>query len=284
MAWCEAEGGGTVPEMRRMRKLAGAGLAGALALVGMSGAAEASPAERSKPVYTGTSIVLQLKGGPAYLCLGAVLASLPPAGCGGVILRGVDARSLPTAHVYSNGTVDTGLLRVVGSWDGRTLTPTRSIVKAAPVKQKPYVPLGAACTRPGGATEPDANGEERAESAADAAPDVSYLYVSGHHGRVLNAAFTRDLARHRAALRKLYSGPICVVRGRRTAQALTALSNRIGRDLKLLGRHGIIVFEWGPDLDRMSMDVAVADPTVRQYIHHRYGSFVEVHGTLHLVD
>jgi hypothetical protein len=250
----------------------------------MPGVAAASPAQRSRPLYTATSIVLQLRGGPAYLCLGGILDSLPPAGCGGVVLRGVDARTLPTAHVYANGTVDTGLLRVVGSWDGRELSPTRPIVKAAPVQQKPYVPLRAACTRPGGTAAPDSDGQERAMAAADAAPDASYLYVSGHHGRVMNAAFTGHLARHRAALRKLYSGPICVVRGHRTARALTALSNRIGRDLKLLGRHGIVVFDWGPDLDQMSMDVAVADPTVRAYIHHRYGSFVEVHGALHQVS
>lgn len=271
------------PEMRWMSRLAGVGVAGAVALAGIPGAA-ASPAQRSRPVYTAASSVLQLKGGPAYLCLGLILESLPPTGCGGVILRGVDARTLPTAHVYSNGTVDTGLLRVVGTWDGRELTPTRPIVKAVSGKPKPVVPLRAACTLPGGTAVPDPNGEERAETAADAAPDASYLYVSGHHGRVLNAAFTGDLARHRAALRKLYSGPICVVRGHRTARALTALSNRIGRDSTLLARHGIVLFEWGPVLDRMSMDVALADPAVRRYLHHRYGSFVEVHGRLRQVS
>lgn len=255
------------------------GIAGAVALVGIPGAA-ASPAERSRPMVTAASSVLHLEGGPAYLCLGLIVESRPPAGCGGVILRGVDARTLPTAHLYGNGTVDTGLVRVVGTWDGHELTPTRPIVKAVPGKSKPFVPLRAACTRPGGTAAADPNGEERAATAADAAPDASCLYVSGHQGRVLDAAFTGDLARHRAALRKLYSGPICVVRGHRTARSLTALSNRIGRDSTLLARHGIVLFQSGPDLDRMSMDVALADPAVRRYIHHRYGSFVEVHGRL----
>lgn len=243
----------------------------------------AAPARPAGPLYTAVSTVLQLKGGPAYLCIGGVELSLPSAGCGGVILPGVDASRLPTAHVYANGTVDTGLLRVIGRWDGHALTPTRPIVRAAFPKVQPYVPLRTACARPGGTTAPDPTGQDRAVAAAQAAPDASYLYVSGDGGRVLNAAFTGHLARHRAALRMLYTGPVCVIRGHGTARSLTALSNRIGRDLPLLARHGIVVWVWGPFLDRMSMTVAVADPAVRRYIHHRYGTFVEVHGTLRAV-
>lgn len=273
------------PRMRGMATRAAAGLAAALTVATVSGASAAA-AVPAKPVgllYTAVSTVLQLKGGPAYLCLGPILTSYPPAGCAGVILRGIDARRLPTAHVYANGTVDTGPLRVIGRWNGRTLTPTRPLVKAPFPQGKPYVPLQTACTHPGGKTTPDPNGQQRALAAANAAPDASYSYVSGPQGRVLNAAFTGHLARHRAALRKLYSGPICVIRGHRTARSLTALAYRVGRDLRLLARHGIDVFVWGPDLDRMSMTVAVADPAGRRYLHHRYGNFVEVHGTLHPV-
>lgn len=241
------------------------------------------PTHASLPTYEGVSIVLQLKGGPAYLCLGGILTSLPPAGCGGVVLPGVQARRLPGARVYANGTVDTPNVRVVGTWNGRTLTPTRPIVRAQPLPAPPSPSFRTACAHPGGSRPSDPAGLERLDEAVQTDPELSYLYVSGHGGRVVDVAFTGHLARHRAQLRRLYAGPLCVIRGHRSQRSLLLLERRIGADRTLLARHGVVVFSWGPSLDREQLQVAVADPAVRAFLRHRYGPALTVTGSLRRV-
>src|SRR5260370_945704 len=71
--------------------------------------------------YTVVGTLLSVRGETAKVCA-AVIFTLPPTWCGGVTIYGVDIRTAPGAHVFSNGTVDTGLVRVVGSWDGQALT------------------------------------------------------------------------------------------------------------------------------------------------------------------
>jgi hypothetical protein len=265
------------PDTRRASAVLATGV---LVLAGASGAQAEPSGGAPLPTYVGVAEVLQLKGGPAYLCLGYVAESLPPAGCGGAVLRGVNARRLPGAHVYANGTVDTAILRVVGTWDGHELTPTRRTVRSKPPHYAPQPVLRTACADPGGSQASDPAGLNSVQHAAAEQADLSYLYVSGRMGEVADVAFTGHLAQHRAALRKLFSGPLCVVRGARTQHSLVALETRITHDQKLLARHGIIAFSWGPFLDREQMSVAVAGPAVRAFLRHRYGAFLDVTGVL----
>ncbi len=71
--------------------------------------------------YTVVGTLLSVRGETAKVCA-AEIFTLPPTCGGGVTILGVDIRTAPGAHVFDNGTVDTGLVRVVGTWDGQALT------------------------------------------------------------------------------------------------------------------------------------------------------------------
>ena len=85
----------------------------------------------SPPVlYTVTSIVMQKPGDLPHACFATPLP-YPPIGCGGPDIRGLDLPSLQGVTRYPNGVLATGMLRLVGTWDGQALTLTQSAVPAA---------------------------------------------------------------------------------------------------------------------------------------------------------
>ncbi len=55
---------------------------------------------------------------------------LPPIGCGGAPITGVDIRSLPDAQVYRNGVVGAGMYRLVGTWQSGSLHLTKAPLRA----------------------------------------------------------------------------------------------------------------------------------------------------------
>jgi hypothetical protein len=87
------------------------------------------------PRYEVVATLLALKGAPTYACE-ATLLSLPPAGCSGVLVRGVDINQVPGVTRYQNGTMETGPLQLVGVWNGLALTLTQP---ARPAKDTPGV-------------------------------------------------------------------------------------------------------------------------------------------------
>jgi len=87
--------------------------------------------------YTVVGTLLSVRGETAKVCA-AVIFTLPPTWCGGVTIYGVDIRTAPGAHVFSNGTVDTGLVRVVGTWDGQALTLVGSLRSAGAREMRPW--------------------------------------------------------------------------------------------------------------------------------------------------
>ena len=87
--------------------------------------------------YTVVGTLLSVRGETAKVCA-AVIFTLPPTWCGGVTIYGVDIRTAPGAHVFSNGTVDTGLVRVVGTWDGQALTLVGALRPAGASEMPPW--------------------------------------------------------------------------------------------------------------------------------------------------
>jgi hypothetical protein len=84
-------------------------------------------------LYTGTALLLSVRGGPFTACAGAIAESLPSAGCGGVPVSGFHLTELPpgTWTRAANGTVQTLPLTLVGRWDGERLDLTRPPTLAA---------------------------------------------------------------------------------------------------------------------------------------------------------
>jgi hypothetical protein len=87
-------------------------------LVGGCGVQAPVPAGQA---YEVVAPLFSLKGSPTQACNG-ILLSYPPAGCGGVLVSGVDIRRIPGMHRYWNGTMETPAQRLHGVWIPSKLT------------------------------------------------------------------------------------------------------------------------------------------------------------------
>ncbi len=65
--------------------------------------------------WTGAATMLQTPDGTLTLCGGSTAQSLPPASCGGVIVRGLDPMTVPGAERFQDGTITTPSVRLVGT-------------------------------------------------------------------------------------------------------------------------------------------------------------------------
>lgn len=92
-----------------MRPLTAALLALGLAACGLMPTADTQR-------YTVTTSLMQKPGELPRACSGMALP-LPPIGCGGADIVGVDLQTLPDARRYSNGVISAGTYRLVGTWE-----------------------------------------------------------------------------------------------------------------------------------------------------------------------
>lgn len=99
------------------------GLGLVAASLGLLGAGADGP---GSPRYELVAPLLSVRGGPVYAC--AIYAqSSPPAGCGGILVRGVDMRRIPTVEGYTgDSTLETPPVRLVGRWEDGGLTVTET--------------------------------------------------------------------------------------------------------------------------------------------------------------
>lgn len=189
----------------------------------------------SPRLWSGTATLLQTPDGTLTLCGGAVLDSMPPAGCGGAPVTGLDPMSVEGAHRHPNGTVTTPSVRVVGTWDGDALTPTRPVEPAEPVAQGDEVGIpGPSCPEPPGGwpfDRVDPAGMERVQQYAADQPDAGTPRVDDSQ-RILTVPFTGAIDRHRAAIARLYDGPVCVELVERSGRELEEVFARVRQDLE----------------------------------------------------
>ena len=227
-------------------------------------------------LVTGSGMVLGIKGS-FTLCTGMVLSSLPPAGCGGppLDLGTVAPTSLPGYATYPRSdTVTTAPVGIVGRWDGKLLH-VEKVVSATEVPQQSRPDgstLDTACPDPGGAQVPrpspnasgpmpadeaEAQASRDALAAADAQPDVAMVWFS-EDTYVANAAFTGNIEAHRAALRKIYAGPLCVVQAKYTQVRLRALQAGLLPTMTGAAGQPVQVESASVTLDRIDVSVLYA--------------------------
>jgi hypothetical protein len=164
-------------------------------------------------------MVLEDRSHGPMLCLGGVATSLPPL-CGDVPIanwswNGVEAEEAALGTTW-------GSYHVVGRYDGQVFTVT----DVGPYEDDPVSgaepDLASPCRAPaGGWTGLDHASQEDvgpADAYAQVQPDyvtswITHLDPSGRAlGPVIfNAVFTGDAERHEAEIRKVWSGPLCVV-------------------------------------------------------------------------
>lgn len=188
-------------------------------------------------LWTGTASLLKPPRAELTLCGGATLLSMPPAGCGGAVVRGLDPMTVPGATRYPNGTVQTPSVRLVGTWDGRALTVTQPPVRADPPPEPTTKIPGPSCPEPAsgwGTEEVDPEAANALQAYVDSQPDAGTPRVDRSQ-RVMTVPFTGDLDRHRAELARVYDGPLCVELVEHSARELEGVFSRARSDLENRG-------------------------------------------------
>jgi len=225
--------------------------------------------------YEGSGMVLDKEGVGPQLCLGGIFLSDPPQ-CRGVPLVEWDWAKVEGERTLRGTTW--GEYRVVGTYDGKRLTPTEP---AGP----PRYPKGhrstfdTPCREPaGGWARPDPMKTTQADlfkvsDAAQKGPDFAGLWLTNlvslppnadHQDLkevVVNVTFTGDLARHEAELRKLWGGVLCVAQQKHSEAELTAT----GVEAQAMMREmGLELQESDLDVIRGKIHVAVTAVTAEQ--------------------
>lgn len=268
-------------------------LAVVTASVQLTGAAR--PAERATAVretapvgeqlWTGTARLLQTPDGSLTLCGGVMLTSLPPAGCGGARVRGLDPMTVVGAERFANGTITTPSVRLVGTWDGEALTPTRPVELAEPPTPEPEPEpaiAGPGCPEPDGGwpfDRVDRAGWQRVMQYAAAQPDGGTPRVDDSQ-QILTVPFTGDLERHRAALAVLYDGPLCVEHVERSERELRAVFDRVQQELTARGLQLMEGSPGGTGRPQVEVRVVAVTEAERAELEAAYGGVLQLRSFL----
>lgn len=284
--------------MRRLCAIAVGVVVAAAGCGGDSGApvAAGDGPRRGEARYEATATVLESATHGPSLCLGAVATSYPPQ-CGTLPITNWDWSRVDGEQAAMGTTW--GEYHVVGTYADRTFTvtdvgpPRRDDHPPQPDTSTPCSPSeSAAGASPAGpASEKSLYAAmDRAREAPDFAgtwvdtanattpsnvPDAPDGYVDVDYSRaVLNVGFTGDIDRHRAELRALWSGPLCVLR---RAHRLADLE-RIKDELLpgVVDELGLIGLSVDADDVRnvVTLGVAIATPEAAAALDRRYGKGV----------
>ena len=248
-----------------------------------------SPAGEA-PRYRGTGMVLESDAGGPDLCFSS-LDSYPPQCGDGIPLEGWDW-SAATGYESASGT-RWGSYEVVGTWDGETLTverfgpPSDEPGGTSPVAEHD---LTTPCETPEGGWAVPADtpklgqdDENAMHEYARAQPEYSASWVDNSAGRsaavVTVFRFSADAARHEAAIRDLWGGPVCVIEGGVPLQDLERIRTEVQDEVR---------FSWS-NVDEIGGTVEigmhVVDPELQADLDRRYGEgVVELHGNLQAVE
>jgi hypothetical protein len=255
--------------------------------VGTMGSASSNPPTPKAPqLYEADTMVLQAKSGPAMLCLGGVLTSLPPQ-CGDVPITNWDWKGLD--GVEREMGVTWGTYHVEGTYDGTAFT----VHDIGPFRPPDFREdrINVPCPEPAGgwkATDPTRTGEDdreaaarRAERQADFAglwvkifnppPDVD---VYGPDDVVLVTAFTGDPERHRREIAEVWGGPLCVTRHERAQADLLRIRDELtDRSTENFGIR-VLLANVNVVHNRVEITAVVVDDETRTAIDERYGAGV----------
>jgi hypothetical protein len=297
---------------RRRRRRRSARIAGALGVLVVAGgivavvARQPSGGGRARVAvsppgpqdYQATGTVLQNQAHGPELCQ-MVADSLPPQ-CSGIPIAGWDWAKVDNEE-SRNGTT-WGTYRVVGSYDGDTLTLTQPPVvpdRSTDVLKSPPKFTTPCEAPPGGWTVRDRThfsiGAYNALHAlAQSQPDYAGAWVDNatlvdgkkpfFPEQVITFTFTGNLDAHRTQLEAAWGGPLCVAQQSHSERELsgiqTALQGSEGRALGLqVQGSGIDSFN-----NRIDADVIVATPALQRAVDEKYGAgVVQLNAFLHPV-
>ena len=258
------------------------------------------------PLYEVTATVIEEEGEGPQICLGLVALSDPPQ-CGGPSLEGWDWGDVEGEergeHVQERGTdVTFGHFHVVGSYDGEAFT----VVHAGPPKSSKSPPddIGTPCAEPPGGwkpVDPKKDSEwasDRAGNIAEEEPDFAGVWVDYYDSNpedeagkgiwgdswaddrvILNIAFTGSLKRHERELRKVWGGPLCLVKQEHTEAELRAIQDELTKRLE-----GNVLSSWIGVDGTIVLEVIVADAATDAAVEGYEPGLVEIEERLRPVE
>jgi hypothetical protein len=252
--------------------------------VGASTAAEAPrPVTEPDPAqsYQVNATVLEDETHGPMLCLGGILLSLPPQ-CGDVRIAGWDWQAVEGEETAGGTTW--GNYRLVGRYDGETFAVTDvGSYEKDPSASATDPDFTSPCREPaGGWTGLDQATQEDARPAhayARSQPDYVTSWVTHldpaalEFGPViLNVVFTGDGERHKAEIRKVWSGPLCLIeRDVLSARELDRIRKEVEAGLEGLGVQ--MLWSQGAAVDSV-IDIGVVidvEGKAQAAINARYG-------------
>lgn len=254
--------------------------------------ATTSPTAPSGGVWAGTVTVIDADG--PVVCAGGVEESLPPQ-CGGPTLTGLDWVDVPWAE-SAGGTTWAGMyveVELVGGDLALVSVPTEPRVAEEPPDDRLVPP----CPEPPGgwlfesgprtseAALEEAMGYVDAQPEASAAwvynlrevPEPDYDDNEPSFEYVLVAAFSRDHARHEAAIREIWDGPLCVVERPWEEQALRRIQRELAETFTDSPPTGLYwPSSYSVDIVRGVVEVGalIVDEPAQEWVDERYGQGV----------
>lgn len=248
--------------------------------------------------YTATTTVLENPDHGPQLCAGGVADSLPPQ-CAGADIVGWDWTAV--AHESNSGT-RWGDYRVVGTWDGTTLTLTEVATAAERHTGAPaadHIDFSAPCPEPAGGWAP-VDDALTSTAALDRASEVAQR-LEGYAGLwidqqipdeaseetandparlVLVVATSVDVAATEAAIREVWGGSLCVTQVARTEAELLGVQEAVFAEVPGVLSAGIDVVA-----NQVEVGVLVATADLQQQLDDEYGvGAVRLRGALQPID
>jgi hypothetical protein len=250
------------------------------------------------PVPVSYEVDTEVEQGPSgdpVLCLGPQLATTGLL-CGGVPIANWNWANVTGAKTAYGFT--TGSYHLVGTYDGTVFTVTEKPGPSRPVPRARHDFAPPCPTPAGGWVDVDPSRLTQADydkfvNAMQQPPDAAGWWVSSGIpvGGVLSdnpaqevtiVAFTRNIDAHRAQLRSLWGGPVCVVEHKHSTEELERVARSLNGPDSLQLDLGIR-YGGGPDPvnDNVFFDVVVATPAMQQAVDRKYGAgVVELRGAL----
>ena len=248
-----------------------------------------APTAVGVPRYSVDATVLQNAAHGPQLCL-SVADSLPPQ-CGGTPIVGWDWTKVAKKETMHS--VTWGDYHLVGAYDGKTFTITEPPTAPHPPRSFALPSFTTPCpTPPGGWVVVDRShfsidDYNAFSTAAQDQPDSAGMWVDSttpvdgavnlSPETVMTVAFTGNLDVHRAQLRALWGGPICVVQRPHSTAELhliaQALSGAVGTQLGLHVEYALT----DAVNNRVELSALVATPAEQRQLDEKYGS-----GVVHL--
>lgn len=246
--------------------------------------------------WTNTGTVID-RDGP-ILCAAGVMTSLPPQ-CSGVPVVGLDWSDVSDAESQSGVTWAT--MTLFGTFDGAVFELTRPPATPEYPPEEPFV-LPLPCDEPADGWKvvnaATANNESDAvvyaQSQSEFMGNWVYRLPTDADARSVKVfTFAGQTEEHRAALRDLYGGPLCVAEAHRSLTDLAAIRTDAielitSPEAVASGIH-LVDGAYGDTIDivhqRVALWVFAAEPGAEAWLESRLGQgVIELHSQLQRVD